>query len=137
MKHLYQRFFPVTLFLVCTLFSQRLLANQFTVTNNSNAGAGSLVDAIAAANAHANALDTVVFNIPEGQSFTIIVTATIDITDSLFIDGYSQPGAAQGDPRVARATVRHADRRRLCRARPVPVVRGADSRALRPAPRQG
>jgi hypothetical protein len=103
MKHLYQRFLSVTLFFVCTLFAQQASATIYTVTNNSNVGAGSLADAIATANTNIG-LDTIEFNIPEGQSFTITVTFTLAITDSLFINGYSQPGAATGE--IAARTIR-------------------------------
>src|SRR5690349_10752013 len=96
MKHLYRRFLSVTLFFVCTVFSQQAMANIYTVINNNNSGPGSLAEAITLANADA-ALDTVEFNIPDGQSCIITATFSYSITQPLFINGYSQPGAAQNE----------------------------------------
>jgi hypothetical protein len=77
----------------------------FTVTNTSNSGAGSLAQAITDANNTAG-LDTIAFNIPSsdpgchnvagvGTVCTISVFGGLpDITDSVTIDGYTQPGSS-------------------------------------------
>ncbi len=77
---------------------------QFPVTNTNNNGAGSLTDAINQANANPGP-DTVTFSLPEGGSMTIAPTIPFPaITDTLFINGYSQPGAALGT--IAGRTIR-------------------------------
>ncbi len=69
-------------------------ADTYTVTNTNESGAGSLAQAIVDSNAHAGQ-DTVVFNIPGSgvQRIDLSKTFLPDITDSLILDGYTQPGA--------------------------------------------
>ncbi len=69
-------------------------ADTYTVTNTSGSGAGSLAQAILDSNAHTGQ-DTVVFNIPGSgvQRIDLSKTFLPDITDSLILDGYTQPGA--------------------------------------------
>jgi hypothetical protein len=69
-------------------------ADTYTVTNTNASGPGSLAQAIADSNAHAGQ-DTVVFNIPGAGVQLIDLSKTFlpDITDSLILDGYTQPGA--------------------------------------------
>lgn len=69
-------------------------ADTYTVTNTSGSGAGSLAQAILDSNAHTGQ-DTVVFNIPGSgvQRIDLSKTFLPDITDSLVLDGYTQPGA--------------------------------------------
>ena len=67
------------------------------VTTNADAGTGSLRAAIASANAVAGPA-TIVFDMPppaSGCLVVIVLKSELDpITDTLTIDGYSQPGAA-------------------------------------------
>ena len=65
----------------------------FTVTNTNDAGPGSLRQAILDANASAG-LDTIDFNIPCAGPHTIRPASNLPtITDSVIIDGYTQPAA--------------------------------------------
>jgi hypothetical protein len=67
-------------------------ASTFVVTNTGDSGAGSLRQAILDANAHLGA-DSIVFNIPGSGSHTISPsTALPTISDSVTIDGSTQPG---------------------------------------------
>jgi hypothetical protein len=69
-------------------------ANTFAVVNTNDGGAGSLRQAILDANANAGA-DTISFNIPGGGVRTITPASPLpDITDSVVIDGYTQPGSS-------------------------------------------
>ena len=70
----------------------RALLATFVVTNANNSGTGSFRTAIENANAN-NGDDSIVFNIPASQSKSIGVTAPLPaITDTVLIDGWSQPG---------------------------------------------
>ena len=72
-------------------------AADFTVTNPSDAGAGSLRQAILEANANPNVggQDRITFNIPGPGVHIIHVGFALlpQITDPVIIDGYTQPGA--------------------------------------------
>jgi hypothetical protein len=69
-------------------------ATTFTVINTNDSGAGSLRQAILDANA-ATGADTIAFNIPGSGVKTIKpVTPLPQITDTVVIDGYTQPGAS-------------------------------------------
>jgi hypothetical protein len=70
-------------------------ADTYTVTNTNATGAGSLAQAILDSNAHAGP-DEVVFNIPGPGVHLIDLSKTSlpQITDSLTVDGYTQPGAS-------------------------------------------
>jgi hypothetical protein len=69
-------------------------AAAFTVTNTNDSGAGSLRQAILDANANAGA-DAISFNIPAAGVQTISPASPLpDITDSVVIDGYTQPGSS-------------------------------------------
>ncbi|MEQ1861587.1 MAG: hypothetical protein ABMA13_16825, partial [Chthoniobacteraceae bacterium] len=70
-------------------------APSFVVTNTNDTGTGSLRQAILDANALAG-LDTITFNIPGGAGPRVIQPLTLlpAITDSVVIDGYSQPSAS-------------------------------------------
>ena len=72
-----------------------LSAADFTVTNTATAGAGSLRQAIADANASPGP-DRILFNIAGAGVHKIDVTndPLPTVTDTLTIDGYSQPGSA-------------------------------------------
>ena len=79
-------------------------AAQFPVTNTNNAGAGSLSDAITQANATLGT-DTITFALTEGASMTISLVDSLPvIREAVFINGYSQPGAAAGT--IAGRTIR-------------------------------
>src|SRR3712207_6013830 len=78
-------------------------ATEFTVTNTNNSGAGSLRSAISAANA-ATGADNITFNIPDNPNVAGLEVKTISptallptITDTVTIDGYTQPGAEPND----------------------------------------
>jgi hypothetical protein len=69
-------------------------ANTYTVTNTNNSDAGSLRQAILDANGNPGQ-DTIAFNISGSGVQTITVTSALPtITDSVVIDGYTQPGAS-------------------------------------------
>lgn len=74
-------------------------AATFTVTNTSTVGEGSLPQAITDANEHAG-LDTILFNIPGTSPLSIAAGRLPAITDSLVLDGTSQPGYT-GVPLIA------------------------------------
>jgi hypothetical protein len=69
-------------------------ADTYTVTNTNGSGPGSLDQAIRDANARTGQ-DTIVFNIPGPGVHLIDLTQSYlpEITDSLILDGYTQPGA--------------------------------------------
>jgi trimeric autotransporter adhesin len=69
-------------------------ATTFTVTTTSDSGAGSLRQSILDANANPGA-DTINFNIPSSGVRTIFPRSPLpQITDTVIIDGYSQPGSS-------------------------------------------
>ncbi len=69
-------------------------AATFTVTTTADSGAGSLRQAILDANAAASA-DTIEFAIPGDGPHTIALASALpQITGTLIVDGYSQPGSA-------------------------------------------
>ncbi|HEV2913525.1 MAG TPA: Calx-beta domain-containing protein [Pyrinomonadaceae bacterium] len=69
-------------------------ATTFTVINTNDSGPGSLRQAILNANAAAGT-DTIAFNIPGSGVRTIAPTSTLpEITDSVIINGTTQPGFA-------------------------------------------
>ena len=69
-------------------------AATFTVTTTADSGPGSLRQAILDANANPGA-DVVAFNIPGAGVQTIApLTALPDVTDTVTIDGYTQPGSS-------------------------------------------
>jgi hypothetical protein len=82
-------------------------STTFTVTNTDDSGAGSLRQAILDANSTPGS-DTINFDIPGTGVHTISPTSALPtITDSVTVDGYSQPGAkpntlAVGDDAVPR-----------------------------------
>ncbi len=69
-------------------------SDTYVVTNTNPSGPGSLAQAILDANARTGQ-DTIVFNIPNSgvQLIDLSKTPLPDITDSLVLDGYTQPGA--------------------------------------------
>lgn len=67
-------------------------ADTYTVTNTNGSGPGSLDQAIRDSNARAGQ-DMIVFNIPGPGVRAIDLTVLPEITDSLILDGYTQPGA--------------------------------------------
>ena len=70
-----------------------LLGNTYTVTSTGDSGAGTLRQAILDANANAGT-DTIAFNLTGSGPHTIAPTSPLpDITGSVTIDGYTQPGA--------------------------------------------
>ncbi len=91
--------------LICPLlfvtFALRAAADTFTVTNTADPGDGicnvacTLREAITAANANPGA-DIIAFNIPGSVLHTISPTSNLPtISETLTIDGYTQPGASE------------------------------------------
>ncbi|MCD4745051.1 MAG: T9SS type A sorting domain-containing protein [Bacteroidales bacterium] len=80
------------IFLFC--FTQVNSQQTITVTNTNNDDAGSLREAIYIAD-FTTILDTILFNIPGAGPHTIqLVNCLPAITNPVFIDGFSQPGAS-------------------------------------------
>ncbi|MDQ3117470.1 MAG: hypothetical protein M3Q86_12830, partial [Verrucomicrobiota bacterium] len=85
--------------LACLAFTFTLVAlpvgaATFTVTNTDDSGPGSFRQAIEDANAAAGA-DTIAFNIPGGGVHTITPASALpSITETVTIDGYTQPGTS-------------------------------------------
>ncbi len=70
----------------------------FSVTNTNDSGAGSLRQAITAANSNANAadMDVIEFNISGSEVHTIAVNSDLPlVTEKVTINGYSQPGSSE------------------------------------------
>lgn len=79
------------------IFVGATFADTYTVMNTADAGAGSLRQAILDANGHPNSggPDQIHFAIPGTQVHSIVpVTPLPRITDGVFIDGLTQPGAS-------------------------------------------
>jgi hypothetical protein len=95
MSYFYQAFKKISAVFLLIAFSQRALAINIPVTNNNNSGAGSLAAAIVTANGTAGA-DVITFALPVGQETIILTTPLAPITETVFIDGYSQAGSVQG-----------------------------------------
>jgi hypothetical protein len=84
-------FLAIPFALTCLVSSA--LATNFVVTNTNSSGPGSLSQAITDANA-VPGRDNITFNIPGAGVHVIDAsTALPEITDSVIIDGYTQPGA--------------------------------------------
>src|SRR5216117_1141812 len=102
---MFPRVLPLVLVLSFPLVS--VSADTFTVTNNLDAGPGSLRQAITDANAHPNAgtVARINFNIPGPGVHTIVLASDLpDIIESVFLDGWSQPGF-QDKPLIELTTV--------------------------------
>jgi hypothetical protein len=83
----------------------RTPAATFVVLNTSDAGAGSLRQAIIDANSDA-AYDTITFNIPGAGLHTIAPKSALpQITNPVLINGYSQPGASANTKAVGNDAV--------------------------------
>jgi parallel beta-helix repeat protein len=83
--------------LLLPLSPAAISAATFMVTTTADSGAGSLRQAILDANA-ASGADTIVFNIPGTGVQTIAPLAALpEVTDSVTIDGYTQPGSSPND----------------------------------------
>lgn len=79
--------------LVFILPAKTAHASTYTVINTNDSGAGSLRQAILAANANSG-LDTITFNIPGAGPHTITLTDDLpEITSPVVVDGLTQPGA--------------------------------------------
>src|SRR4051812_29327693 len=81
-----------SLLIICTV--RQLAAADFTVTNVSSSGPGSLFQAITDANTAPGA-DRILFNIPGSgvQKIDVSQNPLPTVSESLTIDGYSQSGA--------------------------------------------
>src|SRR5262249_10336367 len=72
-----------------------LTATTYTVTTTADSGAGSLRQAITDANGTPGVADTIEFNITGSGVHTITPLTDLPmITDSVTIDGYTQPGSS-------------------------------------------
>jgi parallel beta-helix repeat protein len=94
-KNLYKSLPVIFAGAILMLVAQGVLAGQtFTVTNTNDSGSGSLREAIESANFDYG-VDVIAFNIPGSGPHTIQpLTPLPKITDTVIIDGYTQPGAA-------------------------------------------
>lgn len=107
MTKLYKR---LSALLLVTFSGLSTFAATFPVTNTNNDGLGSLAQAILDANGSAGP-DVITFNLPADQPCIINLTSALPvITDAVFIDGYSQPGAVPGSiaARVIRININAA-----------------------------
>ncbi len=87
----FRQFFPAGLVLVAWSIAS---ADTFVVVNTNDSGAGSLREAMDAANANLGP-DTIEFKIPGDGPHTIQPNSELpEITDSVVIDGYTQSGAS-------------------------------------------
>src|SRR2546423_1142541 len=95
MNYPWKRSLRVALALVFLGRAASVFADTYTVTNTNASGPGSLGQAILDANGHAGP-DTIVFNIPGSGVHLIDLSTTLlpAVTDTVVIDGYTQPGAA-------------------------------------------
>jgi Domain of unknown function (DUF4347)/Periplasmic copper-binding protein (NosD) len=87
---------------VSTMFQQTYAGTlaTFVVTSTSDAGAGSLRQAILNANANSPAVDLITFNIAGAGVHTITLLSPLPIvTEGVIIDGTTQPGFA-GSPLI-------------------------------------
>ena len=82
-----------------TVFTSQVKAVNYVVVSTANSGSGSLEAAIDQANSNSGA-DTIVFNIANAGPVTIdLFSALPEITQTLTIDGTSEPGYA-GTPLI-------------------------------------
>ncbi|MEO1654459.1 MAG: right-handed parallel beta-helix repeat-containing protein, partial [Bacteroidota bacterium] len=80
-------------FAMCVTNTVNVPTPTFVVSNTNDSGAGSLRQAILDANA-SNGKDTITFNIPGNGPHSIMPTSALpEITDTVFIDGSTEPGA--------------------------------------------
>lgn len=82
--------------LVALTQSAQAAPATFTVTNTNDSGAGSLRQAIQDANTNGNPgdQDVIEFDIPGEGSQRITTESTLSITQSVLINGYTQPGTS-------------------------------------------
>lgn len=84
---------------IFTLTSQKTFAAPatFAVTNTNDSGAGSLRQAIIDANSNSNPSeqDTVAFNITGSGAHLIALSSSVQITQPVVIDGFSQSGTVE------------------------------------------
>ncbi|WP_127129766.1 T9SS type A sorting domain-containing protein [Pseudoflavitalea rhizosphaerae] len=86
--------------IACNLFipvclSTTAYSATYTVTSNASSGPGTLAQAITDANTNPGA-DIIQFNLPGGSLVISLTSPLPAITGEVTIEGYSQPGAAQG-----------------------------------------
>ena len=79
-------------------------ADTFTVTNNLNAGAGSLRDAVEKANANGTAdVDYIHFNLPGSTLMDVTISLETELpilSSNIIIDGTTQPFSVFGNPNI-------------------------------------
>jgi hypothetical protein len=93
---------PRLLAIAALLVSVGRVSAEFVVTSTNDSGPGSLRQAITDANSHPNPSggDRISFNIPGSGVHTITVLSALpDITESVNIDGSTQPGSS-GTPTI-------------------------------------
>ncbi len=90
--------------MLSTPLAATLSAATFTVTNTSDAGAGSLRQAILDSESNPGA-DTIAFNIPGAGVHTIALTTWLPKAfDPVTVDGYTQPGSSPNTLPLAQGT---------------------------------
>jgi len=97
MLKLYPSVKKSAILLSCIFSAFSGFSTTYFVTNTNSSGAGSLAQAITDANNNAGA-DDIQFNIPGAGPFTINQTGALPVIGAggLTINGFTQPGAAQG-----------------------------------------
>lgn len=93
--------------LLCLCAATSGAAATFTVTSTADDGAGSLRQAIVAAN-DAPGTDTIAFAIPGSGVHEILVSSSLPgFVETVVVDGYTQPGSsANGNPLGSNAQIR-------------------------------
>ncbi len=87
-----RQYFALAALMAALSIDSAASAAEFAVVNADNSGPGSLRQAIENANATPGH-DRIVFNIPaQGVQMIPVTDAPLTVTDSLTIDGYTQPG---------------------------------------------
>ncbi|GEM_PF-1323892 len=89
MRHCHSLLIPVVL--IGLLANSATPAITYTVNSAADTGAGTLREAIGLANGHSGS-DVIQFAIGSGAATITLDSALPDITDSVTIDGWSQPG---------------------------------------------
>ena len=80
-------------------------AATYTVTTTADSGVGSLRQAVADANGNPGT-DTIAFDIPGSGVQTITLASALTVTDSVLVDGYTQPGSSPNtDPIASNAVI--------------------------------
>jgi len=101
--HMSRRFGTILRVCACVIGVVAAAASSgltLTVTNTNDGGAGSFRQAILDANASAES-DLIQFAIPGSGPHTIVTFTPLNVSGSVLIDGYSQPGSAWNSDPIA------------------------------------